>query len=136
MDTTAPLTGCAPRIEGEAQRLALLHSLELLDTPAETAFDAITKLAAQITGRPIALIGVVDAERTWFKSRVGLDAVQAPRDISFCGFAIAATDVFEVPDAHADPRFTSNPLVYRGDALLHVARRAGGKRAAASAADG
>lgn len=105
------LTGCAPRLDNEAQRLAMLHSLELLDTPAETAFDAITRLAALITGRPIALIGLVDAERTWFKSRVGLDAVQSPRDISFCGFAIASDDVFEVPDAHADPQFCANPLV-------------------------
>jgi signal transduction histidine kinase len=111
MDATRPLTHCAPPIEGEAQRLALLHSLELLDTEAESSFDAIARLAAQITGRPIALIGLVDAERTWFKSRVGLDAVQSPRDISFCGFAIAAHDVFEVPDAHADERFRANPLV-------------------------
>lgn len=111
MDITPALTGCAPRLAGETERLALLHSLELLDTPAETAFDAITRLAAQITGRPIALIGLVDAERTWFKSRVGLDAAESPRDISFCGFAIAAEDVFEVPDSHADARFIANPLV-------------------------
>jgi signal transduction histidine kinase len=111
MDDLSGLTGCAPRPSNETQRLALLHSLALLDTPAETSFDAITKLAAQITGRPIALIGLVDAERTWFKSRVGLEAAQSPRDISFCGFAIAADDVFEVPDAHADPRFVANPLV-------------------------
>ncbi len=111
MEPTTNLIGCAPRVEGEAQRLALLHSLELLDTPAESAFDALTRLAAQITGRPIALIGLVDAERTWFKSRVGLDAAESPRDISFCGFAIAAEDVFEVPDAHADARFVANPLV-------------------------
>jgi signal transduction histidine kinase len=111
MDPSAALTGCEPRLDSEAARLALLHSMELLDTPAETSFDAITRLAHQITGRPIALIGLVDAERTWFKSRIGLDAVQSPRDISFCGFAIEAEDVFEVPDAHADPRFVDNPLV-------------------------
>lgn len=111
MSSPSALTGCAPPIEGEAQRLALLQSLELLDTPAEPSFDAITKLAAQITGRPIALIGLVDAERTWFKSRLGLDAAQSPRDISFCGHAIAAPDVFEVSDAHADPQFSANPLV-------------------------
>ncbi len=111
MDATRPLTQCAAPIEGEAQRLALLHSLELLDTEAESSFDAITRLAALITGRPIALIGLVDADRTWFKSRVGLDAQQSPRDISFCGFAIAAPDIFEVCDAHTDPRFQANPLV-------------------------
>ena len=128
MDPAADLARCAPRLDSEARRLALLHSLELLDTPAESSFDAITRLAQQITGRPIALIGLVDAERTWFKSRVGLDAAQSPRDISFCGFAIAADDVFEVPDAHADPRFVANPLVtgapfvrYYAGVPLHVA---------------
>lgn len=122
METLTPLTRCAPALESEAQRLALLHSLELLDTPAETAFDAITRLAAQITGRPIALIGLVDAERTWFKSRVGLDAMQSPRDISFCHSAITALDIFEVPDAQADPKFASNPLVI---ASPHVRSYAG-----------
>ncbi len=111
MNTFAPLTRCTAPLESEAQRLALLHSMALLDTPAETAFDAITRLAAQITGRPIALIGLVDAERTWFKSRVGLDAAESPNDISFCHAAIASDEIFEVPDTHADPRFADNPLV-------------------------
>ena len=111
MIPSTALTGCAPAIEGEAERLALLHSLELLDTAAEPTFDAITRLAAQITGRPIALIGLVDAQRTWFKSSVGLDVRESPRDISFCSFAIAEPDVFEVRDARTDPRFQHNPLV-------------------------
>lgn len=111
MNTFAPLTRCIPALDSEAQRLALLHSMALLDTPAETAFDAITQLAAQVTGRPIALIGLVDAERTWFKSRVGLEATESPNDISFCRVAIASEDLFEVPDAQADPRFSNNPLV-------------------------
>ena len=111
MNTFAPLTSCAPPLESEAQRLALLHSMALLDTPAETAFDAITRLAAQITGRPIALIGLVDAERTWFKSRIGLDATESPNDVSFCRAAIASEDIFEVHDTLADPRFADNPLV-------------------------
>lgn len=111
MSILAPLTQCAPRLASESQRLALLHSMALLDTPAETAFDDITRLAAQITGRPIALIGLVDADRTWFKSRVGLNVVESPRDISFCSSAMSTDDVFEVPDACADPRFAANPLV-------------------------
>jgi signal transduction histidine kinase len=111
MNILAPLTRCDPPLQNEAQRLALLHSMELLDSPVETAFDAITQLAAQVTGRPIALIGLVDADRTWFKSRVGLDAAQSPRDISFCNAAITSDDIFEVPDAWADPRFEDNPLV-------------------------
>lgn len=111
MKSFAPLTRCSPTLDSEAQRLALLHSMALLDTPAETAFDAITQLAAQVTGRPIALIGLVDAKRTWFKSRVGLEATESPNDISFCHAAIASEDLFEVPDAQADPRFSDNPLV-------------------------
>lgn len=111
MNSFAPLTRCIPALDSEGQRLALLHSMALLDTPAETAFDAITQLAAQVTGRPIALIGLVDAERTWFKSRVGLDATESQNDISFCRVAIASEDLFEVPDAQADPRFSDNPLV-------------------------
>jgi len=111
MTVDTELVGCAPRLELEAQRLALLHYLQLLDTPAEAVFDAITRLAAQLTERPIALIGLADADRIWFKSRVGLHAAQSPRDISFCGFAIASTDIFEVPDSRADPRFAASPLV-------------------------
>lgn len=111
MNTFAPLTRCIPALDSEAQRLALLRSMALLDTPAETAFDAITQLAAQVTGRPIALISLVDAERTWFKSRVGLEATESPNDFSFCRVAIASDDLFEVPDAQVDPRFSNNPLV-------------------------
>lgn len=111
MNPFAPLTRCSPTPGSEAQRLALLHSMALLDTPAETAFDAITALATQVTGLPIALVALVDADRTWFKSRVGLDAAESPRDISFCNWAIDSPDVFEVPDARTDPRFAANPLV-------------------------
>jgi len=109
--SVSSLTKCSPVLENESQRLGLLHSLELLDTPPEAAFDAITRLAAQLTGRPIALIGLVDAERTWFKARVGLEAEQAPRYISFCNATLSAEDIFEVVDAKAEPRFTDNPLV-------------------------
>jgi signal transduction histidine kinase len=105
------LTKCSPVLEEESQRLGLLHSLELLDTPPEAAFDAITRLAAQLTNRPIALIGLVDAERTWFKARVGLEAEQSPREISFCNATLTAEDIFEVVDAKAEPRFADNPLV-------------------------
>ena len=111
MNNFVPLTRCTAPLESEAQRLGLLHSMALLDTPAETAFDAITRLAAQITGMPIALIGLVDAERTWFKSRIGLAATESPNDVSFCRAAIASNDIFEVQDALADPRFADNPLV-------------------------
>ncbi|HWH74555.1 MAG TPA: GAF domain-containing sensor histidine kinase [Methylibium sp.] len=111
MDDPVDRIGCAPRPESETERLALLHALELLDTPDEPGFDAITRLARQLTGWPIALLGLVDAERTWFKSSVGLDAAALPQAHAFCAQAVAAQELFEVEEARADPRFAHNPLV-------------------------
>jgi signal transduction histidine kinase len=123
MDATAlhPVTRCTPQLPNEAERLALLHSLELLDTPSEAAFDGLARLAAQITGRPVGLIGLVDAERTWFKAKVGLDAVQTPREFAFCAHTIAGTGVFEVCDAHVDPRFADTPLVVDAPSVRYYA---------------
>ena len=101
----------APIPHNEQQRLAALHALELLDTPAETAFDHITALAAQICATPIALISLIDAERQWFKSRVGLDAEQTARELAFCAHAVAADAPLEVDNALEDARFRDNPLV-------------------------
>lgn len=95
----------------EAERLASLRALGLLDTPAEERFDRITRLARVLFDVPIALISLVDADRQWFKSRSGLDAEQTPREISFCGHAILGSDLFEIPDATRDERFRDNPLV-------------------------
>lgn len=95
----------------EAQRLVSLRALNMLDTAAEERFDRITRLAKLITGTPIALLTLVDANRQWFKSRQGLDAAETPRDISFCGHAILGDGLFVVPDATKDPRFSDNPLV-------------------------
>ena len=95
----------------EAQRLAALRLLELLDTPAEERFDRITRIAQRLFNVPITLISLIDSERQWFKSRQGIDVVETPREISFCGHAILADDIFEIPDARADPRFVDNPLV-------------------------
>ncbi|MEO5689145.1 MAG: PAS domain S-box protein [Burkholderiaceae bacterium] len=102
----------APVLISEARRLAALHELGLLDTLAEPAFDTITRTAAQLCGVPIALISLIDAQRQWFKSNIGLDGVdETPRDVAFCDHAIRDDALFEVSDATQDPRFAANPLV-------------------------
>lgn len=95
----------------ENERLAALHSLALLDTPAEERFDRITRIAQRLFDVPIALVSLVDRSRQWFKSAQGLAASETPRDISFCGHAIHASEVFVVENTLSDPRFADNPLV-------------------------
>jgi PAS domain S-box-containing protein len=96
----------------ETLRLLALERADLLDTPAEPLFDALTRAAAAIAGTPIALVSLVDGDRQWFKSNVGLAGVtQTPRSVAFCNYAIHGTDLMEVPDAGADERFRENPLV-------------------------
>jgi len=98
----------------EAQRLQVLLDLNLLDTPPEARFDRITRLAARLFGVPTALVSLVDAERQWFKSRVGMEVPETPRSTSFCAHAILQDDVMVVRDAAQDERFAHTPLV-RGD---------------------
>ena len=95
----------------ESSRLAALHSYDLLDTLPEESLDDLTKLAAHICGVPIAMISLIDESRQWFKSRVGLELEETPRDVSFCAHALQTPDLLTVPDAAGDPRFAENPLV-------------------------
>lgn len=95
----------------EAERLASLESLHILDTPAEERFDRITRLTKSLFDVPIALISLVDANRQWFKSKQGLTACETSREVSFCGHAILQEDTLWIEDARADERFCGNPLV-------------------------
>lgn len=95
----------------EAERLASLRSYDILDTGREAAFDDLTALAARLCDAPIALISLVDADRQWFKSEIGLGASETPLDTSFCRHALLETDEMVVPDATRDERFACNPLV-------------------------
>src|SRR5262245_17458544 len=101
----------APWPENEGERLAALRGLGILDTPPELAYDELSDLAAYICQTPIALITLVDENRQWFKSRVGLPVTETPRAVAFCAHAILHPDLLVVPDASADQRFANNPLV-------------------------
>jgi PAS domain S-box-containing protein len=100
-----------PKPGNESQRLAALRQYEILDTLPEQSLDDLTLLAAHICHIPIALISLVDENRQWFKSNIGMPASETPRDISFCGHAILQPDLFIVPDAILDERFAHNPMV-------------------------
>ena len=100
-----------PKPANEAQRLAALRALNVLDTPAEERFDRITRLVQRLLGTPMALVSLVDADRQWLKSAQGTNVSESARDISFCGHAILEPDTFVVEDALLDARFSDNPLV-------------------------
>ncbi|WP_100656921.1 GAF domain-containing protein [Alteromonas flava] len=108
-------------------RLKTLQSLSVLDIPPEERFDRITKFASNLLDMPTVLVSLIDENRQWFKSRVGLDVDETPRDISFCTHAIQQDQILIVPDALKDNRFEDNPLVtgephirfYAGQPLIH-----------------
>ena len=118
----AALPSSVPLPLDEEERLYALRAYRVLDTAPELRFDDLTRLAAMVCEVPIAAISLIDDERQWFKSRIGLDATETPRDVAFCAHAILAPDtVMVVPDATRDPRFAANPLVLGGPRIRFYA---------------
>jgi diguanylate cyclase (GGDEF)-like protein/PAS domain S-box-containing protein len=120
----------APIPANEIERISALHAAHILDTAPEEIFDRITRLAAHMLGMPIALVTLVDTDRQWFKSRLGIETRQTARDLSFCGHVVYSGQPLVVNDASDDQRFADHPLVtgaphirfYAGIPLLSLQR--------------
>jgi signal transduction histidine kinase len=95
----------------ERERLEAVRRYDILDTPADGAFDRITALAARVFGVPISIVSIVDSDRIWFKSRYGVDVTEIPRHPGLCASAILQYEPWLVTDAEVDPRTLTNPLV-------------------------
>lgn len=106
-----PAIAC-PIPENESQRLDAVRYYEILDTEPEVEFDALTRVAAHTFGAPIAVVAMLDSDRLWFKSKLGLEVPQLDRKVAFCAHAIMCPrEPLVVPDLLNDQRFADNPLV-------------------------
>jgi GAF domain-containing protein len=95
----------------EAERIAALHALNILETLPEERFDRLTRIAQRAFHVPIALVSMVDTSRQWFKSNGGLGICETSRDISFCAHAILGEDILYIENATKDERFSDNTAV-------------------------
>ena len=110
--------------DDEVLRQQILDDQDLLDTPADPYLDTLVRVAREVFAVKTVLVSLIDRDRQWFKARIGLDVIETPRAISFCGHAILATQPFIVEDTHSDPRFHDNPLVLNNPQIRFYAGRA------------
>lgn len=113
----------APTPDNESERIASLRKMLLLSSPDEAAFDRITRIAQQVFAVPIALVSLIDEQRQWFKSCIGLPVRETGRDVSFCGHAILDSEIFVIEDSRLDARFADNPLVVSEPHVIFYAGR-------------
>jgi diguanylate cyclase (GGDEF)-like protein len=112
----------APLPVDEEKRLDALYQYQILDTADEQAYDDLVHLAATVCGTPIAMVSLIDRDRQWFKSRVGIEGREDPREASFCAHAILRPgETMTVPNALEDARFAENPLVQSGTKIRFYA---------------
>jgi two-component sensor histidine kinase len=102
-------------------RLAALHDYEILDTPRESDFDDVVKLAARICGAPISVINLIESDRQWFKAEIGLGIRETAIDVSICRHVLLQPGITVIPDLRDDPRMSLNPLVTAVDGLRFYA---------------
>lgn len=117
-DWTASVAGAALN---ETARLLATRATGLFDTPAHTHYDRIVRVAALLTEMPIALVSLLDEQRQWFKSRIGMSMTETPRSWAFCNYTILENKIMVVEDATRDARFAHNPLVTGQEAIRFYA---------------
>jgi GAF domain-containing protein len=105
----------------EAERLAELRDLRVLDSPSDPAYDDLARIAALVCATPIALVSFVDETRQWFKTEIGFGCSETPLDQSICAYVLTEDDLLVIPDLTADPRTAGNPLVTEGSRIRFYA---------------